>query len=98
MCIMCQRASAEWSNLYSQGLIKLDTLGSIEPIVSQAIPEIELAEYLTSTTSNGGNGIFNIAHPGGEYYVGKTLAAPYIISDTDGFDASSVIIEWFQIK
>ena len=29
-CIMCQRASAEWSDLYSQGLIKLDTLGSLE--------------------------------------------------------------------
>ena len=52
MCIMCQRASAEWSNLYSQGLIKLDTLGSLEPIVSQSTPEIRSVYKYPSSTGN----------------------------------------------
>ena len=94
MCIMCQRASAEWSNLYSQGLIKLDTLNGLEPIVSQSTPEIRsVGEYPSST----GNAEFELAHPNGEYYVGKTLAPAYIITDGNGFDPSSVQIEWFQI-
>ena len=103
MCIMCQRASAEWSNLYKQGLIKIDTFESLEQSASQltpAIPETEtVPEQMVFTTgpNDAPTAIFNVDFTKGEYYVGKEISLVYSIEDPQGFDPSAVNVRWFEV-
>ena len=97
MCIFCQISRIEASNLYRQGQLKIDSLTIGDPITSP-IPELEAAPYNTQTTGTGGNAVFNIEWTTGEYYVGKTISIPHIITDPDGFDPANVTIKWFQIS
>ena len=98
MCIMCQRASAEWSNLYKQGLIKIDTFGSSEQSLSQLTPAIAETETVPEQmVFTSGTATFNVDFTKGEYHVGKEISLVYSIDDPEGFDPSTVNVRWFEV-
>ena len=72
---------------------------NLDTVTPVSVPEIEIEtfEFNSANTTNG-NAVFNVEWTGGEYFVGKELNLTYLITDTDGFDPSSVTIKWYEFN
>ena len=83
MCLICA-ASNNWlypnpANSIGPGVVEI-----------QPYPETESQEFASQT----GNAIFDVSWSSGEFFPGKTIGVAYQITDTDGFDLSSVDVTW----